>query len=224
MSNPNETRFKDEQAAGYDLRMPKLIAGYDTLYDITTAYLSTRLSENAHILVMGAGTCREIITLAQQQPKWRFTAVDPSQNMLEIGKEKLQAIGCDDRVTMICGTIHDVPDIIDFDAATSMLIMHFIPAAEKPGYLAAIRHRLHQGSPLMIADLMQPQLVDIQTQLSLQLGLEPDAAQQIGKRFSEYMHSLTEQAFEQLCRETQFSLSAKLFQSLGFHLWALDRV
>lgn len=223
MSNPNESRFKDEQAAGYDLRMPKLIAGYDTLYDITTAYLSTRLSENAHILVIGAGTCREIITLAQQQPKWRFTAVDPSQSMLDIGKAKLRAIGCDDRVTMICGTIDEVPDIIGFDAATSMLIMHFIPEAEKANYLTAIHHRLRSGSPLMIADLMQPQQVDIQTQLSLQLGLDPDAAQQIGKRFQEYMHPLTPSAFEQLCRETQFALSVQLFQSLGFHLWALER-
>jgi len=42
------------------------------------------------ILVVGAGgTAQEIIAMARLEPGWRFTAVDPSEPMLQTAKQQL---------------------------------------------------------------------------------------------------------------------------------------
>ena len=42
------------------------------------------------MLVVGAGTGMELLTLAEQYPHWRLTGVDPSAEMLTLAHERLQ--------------------------------------------------------------------------------------------------------------------------------------
>lgn len=53
-----------------------LIAGYDAMHEITSAYLRQTLPKNAWLLILGAGTCIEIIKLAKLESGWRFLALD----------------------------------------------------------------------------------------------------------------------------------------------------
>ena len=46
----------------------------------------------ATVVLLGAGgTAQEIIAMAKLEPRWRFTAVDPSEPMLDAAKQQLQA-------------------------------------------------------------------------------------------------------------------------------------
>jgi len=65
---------------------------------------------------------------------------------------KVEAAGLEDRVRIIYGSIEDVPPG-PYDAATSLLVKHFIPYEDKASYLSNIEERLKPGAKLLTADI-----------------------------------------------------------------------
>lgn len=61
------------------------------------------------MLVVGAGGGPELAAWGPPNPKWMFTGVDPSAQMLEIAKHKAIQRGRENRVRLIPGTIDDLP-------------------------------------------------------------------------------------------------------------------
>lgn len=219
-----KSRFQGDEAQEYDTRMPMLVAGYDVMHEIGSAYLRHHLPKQAKLLVVGAGTCSEIIKLAELQEQWQFLAVDLSQDMLDIGYQKLKQQGLESRVDFFCGDTSSLPNNAEFDAAISMLVMHFIEQNHKPSFLSDIKVRLKSQSPLVLADLMQTQdanFVDIQILVSHQLGVPFEKAQQIKTRFANNFKPLSIPDFKAMAEQVGFQLEASLFQSLGFYCWAL---
>lgn len=219
-----KSRFQGNEAQDYDSRMPMLVAGYDAMHEIGSAYLRHTLPKNAHVLVVGAGTCSEIIKLAELEPTWRFMALDLSEDMLSIGLEKLKQKGLETRVEFFCGEVDSLPNNVAFDAAISMLVMHFIEQDQKTNFLSNIKRRLKPQSPLILADLMQMQyasFVDMQILVSHQLGVPFEKAQQIKTRFENNFKPLSIPDFKAMAEQAGFQLDASLFQSLGFYCWAL---
>ena len=82
--------FKGEEAQEYDNRITRLVPGYELLHQLTNAQLKATLKDNAHILVVGAGTGKEILALAALNPTWQFTAQDTSSDMLAIAKQAFE--------------------------------------------------------------------------------------------------------------------------------------
>jgi len=117
--------------------------------------LSARLgAENAaNVLVVGAGGPAQGITKAGRlQPNWRFTAIDPSQPMLEIARAWIADAGMEERTQVILGSVDDLPNEPTFDAATLIGVLHHLPGSEaKQGILEAISSRLKPGAPLVLA-------------------------------------------------------------------------
>ena len=68
--------FTGEEAQEYDNSITRLVPGYELLHQLTNAQLSATLTDNAHILVVGAGTGKEIAALANLNSTWQFTAQD----------------------------------------------------------------------------------------------------------------------------------------------------
>lgn len=222
MTETIDARFSGAQAEDYDFRMPKLVAGYDIMHEISAAYLRQSLPKGAHILVVGAGTCKEIIKLAELEASWRFTAVDLSQDMLDIGLQKLKEKGHDSRVEFFCGEPSQLNTSNGFDAAMSMLVMHFIDKEQKSGFLSSIQQRLKPNSPLVLADLMHthmPDFVDIQMLLSQQLGMSFETACEIKPRFERNFKPLTVEEFKALIKGAGFKWQGSIFQSLNFYCW-----
>ena len=62
--------FNHEEANHYDERILRLVPGYELLHQATAAQLATTLNDDACILVVGAGTGKEIIELAALKPSW----------------------------------------------------------------------------------------------------------------------------------------------------------
>lgn len=92
--------------------------------------LSATLGSNkqAHILVVGAGGgAQEIVTASVLGPNWRFTAVDPSQPMMEIAVAQLTQKGLAGQTDFHLGYVDDLPAERQFDGATLFGVLHHQP-------------------------------------------------------------------------------------------------
>jgi len=146
-----EKRF-NERARVYDEEIEKIIPGYRALHDMSHHILKSRLPKDAHLLIAGSGTGKEAISYAQENPGWKIAGFDIAQEMVKTASSKVEAKGLGSRIELIHGGISDVMQE-DFDGATSLLVMHFIPKEEKSDYLREICLRLKPGGTFILADV-----------------------------------------------------------------------
>lgn len=148
-------RFAAQNALGYDARIVNLVPGYAELHEISAAVLAARLPERARVLVVGAGTGTETLALAQANPGWELVGVDPSADMLAVARRRAGAAELTN-VSFHEGYVADLPSGVRFDAAVSLLVMHFVATDDaKRAYLGEIAARLRSGAPLLLCDLME---------------------------------------------------------------------
>jgi len=85
-------------------------------------------------------------------PEWRFTAVDPSQPMMDIAVAHLTQRGLASRTDIHLGYVDDLPLHCRFDAATLIGVLHHQSGHEaKHQLLRSIATRLAPGAPLILA-------------------------------------------------------------------------
>lgn len=82
----------DQQATSYDAQWAKTEPIRNCLYFLLES-LFAELSADARILCVGVGTGAELAHLAQKNPRWRFTAVEPSGPMLDICRQRAEKKG-----------------------------------------------------------------------------------------------------------------------------------
>lgn len=149
-----EERFGGEVAGKYDRGIRMTALGYEALHDMARSLLRLDLGEGARLLIVGAGTGAEILGLAEKEPTWSFTGVDPSPDMTAVARRRVAESGLADRADLRVGYLHDLPTSQPYDAATALLVMHFLPDdGRKLELLRSISERLHPGAPLVLADL-----------------------------------------------------------------------
>ena len=107
------TDFRQERyakgATGYDERIRKTFPFYETIYPSINAMLRGLLGRESELLIVAAGTGAEILELGKTNPGWSFLGLDPAQPMLDLAKEKIQAAGLGERVSMFKGYVDDLP-------------------------------------------------------------------------------------------------------------------
>jgi len=146
--------FEGDMAASYDARNEPMAALRDALHLLAGRLLLQDLPGTAEILCVGAGTGKEVLHLASLAPGWRFTALDPSADMLAVCKCEVDAARIADRVRLFEGYVDELDDGIAYDAATSILASHFITdRTERLAYFSGIAGRLRTGGILINADL-----------------------------------------------------------------------
>ena len=147
-------KFDRQRATQYNLDIRKAIPGYEALHSMAQSWLQTNLSESARLLVVGSGTGMELISYCQQNLKWSLTGVDPAAEMMIIAQQELASRGFLDRVNLYTGYVDSLPETKPMDAATLMLVMHFVPDdGSKLRLLKNIAQRLKPGAELILADL-----------------------------------------------------------------------
>ncbi len=145
--------FDGELSNEYDDTVHNIIPAYESIYELSQHLLMDNLEKNAKILVAGAGTGKEIIESSQNNPYWSFTGFDPAEPMLAIARKKIAAASLESRISLIHGLIDDVEEK-DFDAATSILVMHFLPDdGTKLNFLKGIADKLKPGSLIILVDI-----------------------------------------------------------------------
>jgi tRNA (cmo5U34)-methyltransferase len=145
--------FNGEWSNEYDDAAHKIIPAYHSIYELTQHLLRDKLDKEARILVAGAGTGKEIIDCLQNNPHWSFTGFDPAESMLSIARKKVAAASLENKIFLVLGLIDDVAEK-DFDAATSILVMHFLPDdGTKLNFLKGIADKLKPGALIVLVDL-----------------------------------------------------------------------
>ena len=141
--------FTDQDAvARYAEGPAKQVPGFLALQHMATLLLAEAVPDAGHVLVLGAGGGLELKVFAQQQPRWAFTGVDPSAQMLHLARTTLGPLAT--RVEFHEGYIDTAPSG-PFDAATCLLTLHFLSVEERLHTLQELRRRLKRGAPLIVA-------------------------------------------------------------------------
>jgi tRNA (cmo5U34)-methyltransferase len=158
MANPHPDsagKFDPSRAGEYEQQSRIALAGYDACHELAACMLAATLGTGgaARVLVAGAGgPAREITTAGRLEPHWRFTAVDPSEPMLDIARARIAEAAMDGRTEVIAGRVEDLPCEPVYDAATLIGVLHHLPGdAAKREILQAIAARLKPGAPLILA-------------------------------------------------------------------------
>lgn len=143
----------DQQAANYDAQWAKTAPIRNCLHLLLSSMFA-ELPDNANILCVGVGTGDELIYLAQRNPGWTFTAVEPSGGMLNVCWQRTEKEGVASRCTFHEGYLSSVSVTAKYDAATCFLVSQFIlDQTKRSQFFREIAERLKPGGILASSDL-----------------------------------------------------------------------
>jgi tRNA (cmo5U34)-methyltransferase len=152
-NHASEVAEPDSLVVHYDEAVFMAVPGYEVMHTMALACLQAYLPTQANVLAVGCGTGTEIMRLGQANPHWQFLGIDPSADMLALARKKVADPAIAARVTLQQGLTRDLPTDVLYDAATSIMVLHFVPSAEKLDFLKSISARLHPSAPLVITTL-----------------------------------------------------------------------
>jgi tRNA (cmo5U34)-methyltransferase len=229
VNTPSADKFDTSRASEYARQSRIALAGYDACHDLAACMLAASLGQSrpAKILVVGAGgTAQEIIAMAALEPAWHFTAVDPSEPMLETAVQQLQANDLQHRTTVHLGHVDDLPVAERFDAATLIGVLHHLKGDEaKQQILCSVQARLKPGAPLIVAGnhyayASQPLLLAAWGQRWRQQGAgAEEVSAKLGKILQGADPPHSEAAVQQLLTGAGFGPAMRFFSSLFWGAW-----
>lgn len=201
--------------------VPRKVPGLTDLHRMMMLLLSERATSAAHMLVVGAGGGLETKALAEAQPGWYFTGVDPSPAMLALARQTVMPFA--DRVNLLEGTVDQAP-AGPFDGASCLLTLHHIDRSERLHTLREIRHRLKPGAGLVIAGHSAPgpdpeRWLMRSIAFGDRLDLNWARAMSIGRMMAERLQLLSPDEEEQLLREAGFVDVALFYAAFSFRGW-----
>ncbi|MCP3739324.1 class I SAM-dependent methyltransferase [Rossellomorea sp. BNER] len=218
-----EFTFNSDIAIAYEANTRTSIPTYDMLFVMIQSYYRVQFGEKAaSLLVIGAGGGNELSAWGPSNPKWTFTGVDPSKEMLEIAKNKTVQLGLESRVRLIHGTIDDLPlPDSKFDAASCILVLHFIDDdQEKLKLLGTIKDHLKPGAPFVLVSAYgDPDGAELQDRLNVWKSFWVDAGHESSKmdemvnRGIMKISFLPENHIEQLLEESGFTNITRFYST-----------
>ncbi|MEK3718783.1 class I SAM-dependent methyltransferase [Paenibacillus sp. FSL R7-0333] len=231
-----------EQADGdqYVQNISRKIPGYTLQYDLMDTLLTARLDnqEKPRLLIVGAGGGQEILKLGLSHPAWRFSGLDTSQSMLQAAKQRLEAAGQPgllDRVRLHHTEIAAWSSNALHDAATCMLVLHFVQGREsKLALLRSIAARLRPGASLCLSAICGvPGTPAWELQMAgwrlhmLGNGIAEEQWQTFEQSFGVISHPLHAEEIEELLKEAGFTAVSRFFGAYLIDGWvavkALER-
>ena len=222
--------FDAEKASVYDQHIRLAVPGYEALHETALALLQNRLSDDAHVLIVGAGTGHEALSLALAQPQWHITGVDPSDAMLSVARQRIAKRRLEDRVCLQIGHVQDV-ESSHLDAATVILVMQFLPDdGSKRELLTEISKRLKPDGYIILVDLAGDRgtpdyerlLLAWKTRL-LNGGQSPADSDKMFAHVDRDIHFIPESRITTLLQEAGFGKAQKFFQALLFNGWVAQK-
>ena len=219
--SPRTSRFAGSGATSYDARIRRLVPGYSTLLTAIAPVLASQIGRGeASILISGAGTGAELSELAFQSTHWRFTAVDPSEDMLAIAGRRADMLGCLEQVDFHACALAGYPCQQPHDAALSILVAHFLPDdGEKAGYFKDLARALKPGAPLVFADLgglWEGPDRPAYSRWVESVSPDPSAASATVDRIARDFHPVDEARLADILDDAGFSPPQRIFQVFDF--------
>ena len=222
------SRFKEDHSKEYDKNIHRFIPGYELVHQLTAAKLKILLPQKADILVIGVGTGTEILEFSKMNDRWRFTAIDLSEDMLNIAKRKFEKEAIGDRVDIHIGDVSSLNSVQKFDAAICLFVMHFIRTFNaKLRFVESIHSMLRYGAPFLFADLMNAESETeklSQGEICRILGLSDEVVDVMLEKLETDFFPLAFDALEKLIIKAGFKALSPYFQSLRFHAYQCVRI
>ena len=145
--------FDARAASSYAEGPPRQVPGYSSLHRMVSLLLAERTPPDGRVLVLGAGGGQELKALAEAHPGWSFEGVDPSADMLRLAEQVAGPHAA--RMRFHRGYIDGASDG-PFDAATSILIFHFIPQDQRIETLKHVRRSVEGRCTLRLGPSQLP--------------------------------------------------------------------
>jgi tRNA (cmo5U34)-methyltransferase len=216
--------WNDKKIDTYEQSIAKKIPSYHLLFELLSTVYSVMIPESKQkeILVVGAGGGQDIVTLATKDGTLRFTGVDPSVEMLKLAESRFQKEQIKNAIELIHGTIEDLSSNKYFDAATCMLVLHFLKEKEdKKALLKCIYQQLKPGTPLFLSvihslDNKENTAIFMQAWKNhmLQQGIPVEEWNQFERAIGTEFHLITEDELILLMAECGFIQIVRFFNSL----------
>ena len=228
--------FNKDNAQHYDKRWEKLSPINDCLY-LISQFVLRDLPPAAKVLCVGVGTGREMFYLANAFPQWQFTAVDTSSAMLDVCRQKAEALGITSRVHFYEGSIQEFssqqwstqssPAEKNYDAATSFLVSQFLTDMhERESFFETIRHLLKPQGILINCDLAQPAeilqqnvLHSLWTNMHLHTGASLEQAKSSTSLWQQHVAVSEPVEIHEILTAAGFDNVTKIYQALFIHAW-----
>lgn len=220
----------DQQAANYDTQWAKTAPIRDCLHLLVDSIFAG-LPVDARILCVGVGTGVEMAHLAQQNPQWRFTAVEPSGPMLNKCRERAELEGFADRCDFHEGYLDSLAEAEPHNAATCFLVSQFIlDHQERSGFFREIASRLVPGGLLASSDLASdvnsPEydvLLCAWMNMMTAADITPEAVERMHKAYANDVGVLPPQRIVEIIASGGFELPVQFFQAGLIHAWVSKR-
>lgn len=221
--------------AGYGVRYAavanKAVFGYESLFEMAAALLRARIPDSARILVVGSGPGAELATFGSRMPGWQLLGVDPSEQMIRLARARIVECGIDDRVELRRGYVSGLADTPEYDAATLILVLHFVPDdGAKLALLKDIARRVKAGGTLVLVDLggdvgVEPfrGLLEAWKAYIVAKGMTPDAVEALIGQALETQHFVSESRLLELLAEAGFGGPVRFYSAFLHSGWIATR-
>lgn len=222
--------FDKERAASYDKGFAKLAPLREALHLLIRVILS-HLPADARILCVGVGTGSELIDLAQAFPQWQFTAVEPAPAMLDICRQRAEESGITSRCKFHEGYLDSLPTCEAFDAATCLLVSHFMIQPEaQHSFFREIASRLRPDGYLVNAALSADMsttayesLLETWLRMLKQSEIPAEEIEKFRASYGRDVAVLPALEVESIIASSGFHTPVLFFQSLLIHAWYVQR-
>lgn len=219
--------YDAQWAANYERLADASIAGRQGLYRLCKAHLSG-LPAQARVLVVGCGTGEELVGLAACLPHASFVAVDPSEAMLSLCRERVDGQGLSARVALHNSALQGFDATpSSFDAATAVLVsQHVHPDAEAEDFFRRIALLLKPGGLLYSADLhigagqRREVVLALWRKNLAAAGIEPEVADAMLEKMTTEFNPRDEDTITGFLRRAGFIDVLMPFRSLMYGAWA----
>jgi len=219
--------FDAEKAQAYDEYIPRVIPGYENLHQLSASIVQTQTGGRGRVLVVGAGTGEDSINVCRDNPLLSVVGCDLSGDMLAVARRRVADEGLSDRIKLLESEVGKLPQEAAFDAATMILVMHFIADdGSKKNLLKSIADRLKPGAALVLGDMFgnrsSPQFKDQETiwrNMQIAAGVEADVVDKSIRHAAKDTYPISENRLCELLDEAGFEDISPFFRSLMFGGW-----
>ena len=223
--------FDGDYGESYEALARQVIPGYSTFFPMFAALIEPDLPPGGRVLVVGAGTGIELVTLKRVRPDLRVHGVDPSGQMLDIARRRVAEAGLDEGVTCQLGYAADVATEPLFDAATLINVLHFVPDdGGKAALLHDIAQRLKPGGVFVFFDLHgdpgseeHERYMPAWRRYWTIRGMTAAEKHRFGDRIEEGIHFAPASRVVELARAAGLVEARRFYQSLLYGGWTFRR-
>jgi 2-polyprenyl-3-methyl-5-hydroxy-6-metoxy-1,4-benzoquinol methylase len=123
------------------------------LRPLLESVLLRHLPRRGLVLDLGCGTGLLALFLAMTEPRRQVYGIDVNRGRIALARRAARRLGVGN-VTFTAADLRDWSGPDGFDGASLIDVIHHLPAADVPRFLAGVRDRLRPGAPLLIKEVL----------------------------------------------------------------------